>query len=308
VNQRAQVLGAILAWMGCSWPLPGAPLLSPIDNGDGDGAYQVEWSEATGATTYTLQEDDDPAFGSPVERYLGPESGIALSGQPAGIWYYRARASSPFGDGPWSDTQAAGVVPGAPLLAAISNTDANGSYLVEWSDVVGAAGYALQEDDNPGFLSPVLRYSGSASQYVVVGQPTGTWYYRVQAANPAGAGPWSNTESAVVYLTLHLHRLTPAWSSTSPPGTYKVSCTASVHNQDHGAASGVAVSGKWKRPDGSVVPGSALTNPKGMASFSLTSSQAGVYRFCVMGMQKLGYTYAPAANETSVCRSFVVGP
>lgn len=307
-NQRAQVLGAILAWMGCAWPLPGAPLLSPIENADGDGTYSIDWSDATGATLYILEEDDDPAFGSPAVRYRGPESQFALSGQPAGIWYYRARASSPFGDGPWSNAQAAGVVPGASVLAAISNPDANGSYLVDWSDVAGAATYALQEDDNPGFLSPAVRYTGAASQYQVVGQPSGTWYYRVQAANAAGAGPWSNTEAAVVVLTLHLYRLTPSWSASSPPGTYKVTATASVHNQDHGAVSGVTVSGKWKLPDGSVLQKSAVTNPKGMAPFSLTSSLTGVYRFCVTGVQKSGYTYDPAANETNVCRSFTVGP
>ncbi len=308
VNLRAQVLGSVLAWLGSTWPVPGAPALSPIDNADGDGAYEVDWSDTTGATLYTLEEDEDPAFASPTVRYSGPESELTVSAQPAGLWYYRSRASNPFGDGPWSNVQSAGVVPGAPLLAPISNPDADGSYLVDWSDAAGATSYTLQEDDNPAFTSPAVRYSGAASQYQIAGQQTGTWYYRVRAGNPAGDGPWSNTEPATVVLTLHLFRLKSAWRAGSPPGTYKVSCAAAVHDQAHAPAPAVTVSGKWKLPDGSVLQKSAVSNANGQATFNLSSSLAGTYKFCVTGMQKSGYTYAPDANETNVCKSFVVGP
>jgi len=219
VNQRAQVLGSILGWMGCTWPVPAAPLLSTIDNPDGDGTYRVDWSDTVGATTYTLEEDDDPAFSSPLVRYQGPESELAVTAQPGGLWYYRVRASNPFGSGPWSDTQPVSVT-----------------------------------------------------------------------------------------LTLHLFRLRCAWSAGSLPGTYRISCAASIHDQDHLLAPGVSVSGKWKLPDGSVLQKIAVSNGSGLASFKLSSSLAGAYKLCVTGMQKEGYAYNPGGNEVSVCKSFAVGP
>ena len=290
VNQRAQVLGSILSWMGLSWPVPEAPVLAPIDNSDGDGAYQVDWSDSTGTIaytleeddnssfsspavryhgpeskldvtmqplgtryyrarasnptgdsgwsnveqvtvtivppdtpalapidnadgdgdywvmwgevptgiTYTLEEDDHTAFTSPVERYAGPDTQLHIEGQTAGLWFYRVRAAGAGGESPWSNIESAGVLPEAPQLAPIGNADGDGQYLVDWSDVVGALFYSLQEDDNPGFSTPVTRYSGPISQFSARDQPGGSWYYRVRANNAAGAGPWSNVE--VVYV------------------------------------------------------------------------------------------------------------
>ena len=48
-------------------PVP-APILYPIGNADGDGNYTVTWSAVPMAEFYMLQEDDNPAFSSPVER------------------------------------------------------------------------------------------------------------------------------------------------------------------------------------------------------------------------------------------------
>jgi len=83
-------------------------------------------------------------------------------------------------------------------LAPISNADKDGNYLVDWTDVDGAANYELQEDDNPSFSSPSLRYNGTASQFQVVGQPTGIWYYRVRARVNGNYSAWSNTQSVTV--------------------------------------------------------------------------------------------------------------
>ena len=56
-------------------------------------------------------------------------------------------------------------------------------YLVDWSDVTGAASYWVEEDDNAAFSSPTVRYSGVDSQFQVSAQGTGLWYYRVRAIN-----------------------------------------------------------------------------------------------------------------------------
>ncbi|HNS51290.1 MAG TPA: hypothetical protein PKO09_08895 [Anaerolineae bacterium] len=290
VNQRAQVMGSILCWMGLTWPTPEAPLLSPIENADGNGWYTVDWSDSVGTITYTLEEDEDPNFSSPTVRYHGPDSEHHVTSQPlgtwyyrakaagpegdsgwsnvepvtvtllpppapalhpiengdldgdfwvlwdevpdatvyvleeddsdsfgspdvryqgpntqahiedqsAGIWFYRVRATAPGGESPWSNVESTGVVPEAPQLAPIANPDGDGTYQVDWSDVVGATSYTLQEDDNPGFNSPATRYIGPSSLYPIRNQPAGSWYYRVRASNAVGTGPWSNTEVAHV--------------------------------------------------------------------------------------------------------------
>ena len=94
----------------------------------------------------------------------------------------------------WSNTEWVGVIPAAPILAAIENEDGNGWYLVDWADVTGATSYELQEDDNPDFTSPTVRYNGPNSQYDVYGQDIGQWYYRVRASNAGGDSPWSSAE------------------------------------------------------------------------------------------------------------------
>jgi hypothetical protein len=89
--------------------------------------------------------------------------------------------------------------PSAPTLHAIDNADGDGDYGVDWSDVSGATGYTVQEDDNGSFSSPTTAYSGPNSQHTVSGQAAGTWYYRVRAYNAGGGySPWSSARSVVV--------------------------------------------------------------------------------------------------------------
>lgn len=175
-----------------------APTLLPINNSDGNGDYLVDWTDVTGAISYRLEEADNSGFSSPTVRYTGANSQFPVSGQQGGAWYYRVRASSGGGDSPWSNTESVTVTPLAPVLLPIENADGDGQYLVRWSDVTGETGYFLQEDDNPGFSSPVTRYQGAYTQFEVVGQEDGTWYYRVRAYSNAGNSPWSGSQAVVV--------------------------------------------------------------------------------------------------------------
>jgi len=179
-----------------------APELYPISNPDGDGDYVVDWSDVSGATGYTLEEDDNASFSSPTIRYSGANSQYTVSDQPPGTYYYRVRAFNAAGESPWSDppqsTTVAQPPPQAPSLFAIDNPDGDGDYVVDWSDVSRATGYTLEEDDNDSFSSPTTRYSGANSQYIVSGQSSGTWYYRVRASNAGGDSPWSNTQPVTV--------------------------------------------------------------------------------------------------------------
>ena len=177
---------------------PSAPNLLAISNGDLNGDYLVDWDSVSTATSYSLQEDDNPAFSSPNERYNGANTQFQIMGQPGGTWYYRVRGSNGSGAGPWSNTQSTTVLPSAPTLNAISNPTNLDHYQVSWGAVSGGTSYTLEEDDSNAFLSPEVRFSGSSTTMNITGQTGGTWYYRVRAANSAGNGPWSNIQSTSV--------------------------------------------------------------------------------------------------------------
>jgi len=96
----------------------GEPFLLPINNPDGEDNYLVDWSEVSGAITYTLQEDADPAFTLPAVVYSGADSQHQVTGQGIGTWYYRVRASYAGGDSAWSNTESV-VVNGTLHLNAL---------------------------------------------------------------------------------------------------------------------------------------------------------------------------------------------
>jgi hypothetical protein len=191
---RAVTPGGDSAWSNVESAsvMPAAPVLFAISNPDGNGTYLVDWSDVTGATTYQLEEAEDLEFTSSTVIYEGAGSQYRVTGQGGGTWYYRVRASSPAGDGPWSNVESAAVGADAPALAPISNPD--GDYFLDWSEVSGATSYELQKDDNADLTSPAIRYTRASCQYQVYGQGTALWNYRVRAGNAGGDSPWSNTE------------------------------------------------------------------------------------------------------------------
>jgi len=186
---------------------PNAPTLNAINNAGNEDAYQVSWSTATGAASYTLQEDDDASFSSPTVRYAGAATQYTVTGQPGGTWYYRVRASNSGGDGPWSNVRSTTVAPAAlpaPTLQAIVNPTQGGDYLVDWAEVPTATSYTLEESRDPYFSAPTVAYSGATSQFPAADQPGGTWYYRVRAFGPTGKSPWSSAQSTTVRSWIHL--------------------------------------------------------------------------------------------------------
>ena len=177
---------------------PLAPVLAPISNAAGASAYLIDWSDVPFAATYTLQEADNPLFSAPNRYEDLLSSQLQVTGRVGGTWYYRVRATNSYGASPWSGTQLTTVRPAAPVLSPIPNSGNLDEYQLNWSAVVGATGYRLEESDDGTFADPTTRYQGDALHYDVTGQPGGAWSYRVVAYNGAGDGPPGNVESTLV--------------------------------------------------------------------------------------------------------------
>ncbi len=133
------------------------------------------------------------------------------------------------GTGGWDTSFGWGRINASAALAAVSlqaatldpipNPELDGSYTVNWNDVLNATGYTLEEDDSASFASPSVRYSGPTSQYLVTAQAPGLWYYRVKASNGSIETAWSNTQSVGVAPAAPS---LPAISNPAPMDVYTV--------------------------------------------------------------------------------------
>ena len=96
-------------------PPPAVPVLNAIANADGDGNYAVAWSAAAGATSYTLEEDDNVDFASPTAQYNGAGTSWNANCKAVGAYFYRVRASNTGGLSEWSNVASTAVQP--PVLS-----------------------------------------------------------------------------------------------------------------------------------------------------------------------------------------------
>jgi len=86
----------------------------------------------------------------------------------------------------------------APVLSPIGDANNDGTFDVDWTSVVDAASYYLEQARDSGFGSPTQAYYGPATSVTLRGRGAGTYHYRVRGQNPLGTGPWSNTRSVEV--------------------------------------------------------------------------------------------------------------
>jgi uncharacterized repeat protein (TIGR01451 family) len=102
-------------------PLPDTPVLNAISNSDHNGEYTVSWNTAYLAETYTLQEDDNASFSSPVTAYSGSGLSTDISGKGTGTYYYRVKASRTWEgkqlDSDWSAVRSTSVQPPSTFYA-----------------------------------------------------------------------------------------------------------------------------------------------------------------------------------------------
>jgi hypothetical protein len=108
---------------------PNAPVLNEISNPDGDGNYTVSWGSSVGATSYSLEEDDNSGFSSPVTVYTGSGTSKDVSGKDVGTYFYRVKAANAYAESGWSNTRSVEVTvepPDCPQAGAWSGSTSQG--------------------------------------------------------------------------------------------------------------------------------------------------------------------------------------
>ncbi len=110
------------AIMKPGFPPDSWPVLSAIDNVDGNGNYNVSWNTVNNATSYILEESTSSAFSDPTVVYSGPDTSVSITGKGKGIYHYRVKAANNFGSSDWSDSFSVEVsesIAGVPCLLII---------------------------------------------------------------------------------------------------------------------------------------------------------------------------------------------
>ncbi len=198
--------GRVLKTTTGGFPVPSAPnLLSPLN-----GAVNVsltallDWDTATAAKTYQVQIETDSNFVTPVLD----SSGIVNSQMniPAGtlsnntLYYWRVRSDNAGGSGPWSVIfrfRTIVALPLAPGLLLPVNGASNVSLtpLFDWDSNSTATFYRLQAALDTSFTNPPVDITNITQSFLNLVSPplqnNFRYYWRVNATNPAGTGPWS---------------------------------------------------------------------------------------------------------------------
>ncbi|MBN1313658.1 MAG: protein phosphatase 2C domain-containing protein [Anaerolineae bacterium] len=218
-----------------AYPPPPAPTLAASAPGD---VPALAWEGEGKALDYALEEAVNPEFDTPEVVYEGRGTNwsVPASSYKPGTYYYRVRAISDGGPGPWSETQQIEIVlppPPKPHLATVGYTRFEGEYELRWQPVPGATHYELEEVEQGSGASKIVTLTDSSHR--VGEQPDGQYVYRVRACHDFGCSEWSNEQVAVVtprppakapHLTIegpddaHLARLT--WNEVDGASQYVI--------------------------------------------------------------------------------------
>jgi large repetitive protein len=195
------------AWYFTTIPaLPAAPLLLSPPNGSTNVSTTptMDWGDVAGATSYRLQISFNTNFNALAidQENINASQFVVPAGYLSGntLYYWRVSASNVGGSGPWSlvwnFTTGIGA-PAAPLLISPPNssTGVSRNPTLDWNDVPNNNSYRVQVSTDPNFSSTIVNaVTGNVSQYLVA-TPTldynTVYYWRVNAQNAGGTGPWS---------------------------------------------------------------------------------------------------------------------
>ncbi|MEO8513340.1 MAG: YCF48-related protein [Ignavibacteria bacterium] len=187
--------------------MPAAPaLLTPTNFATGISLTPLlDWIDDISATNYQVQLSQDSTFGTT----LFDTTGFALSqvNLHSGLltnvvtYFWRVRTTNPIGTGPYSQPFRFTTLlspPGSPNLVSPPNNsiDISTTPTLDWDSVQYSATFKVQLSTDSTFTTaPLINAIGlTFSQYNVPGgvlSNNTVYFWRVNASNTAGTGPYS---------------------------------------------------------------------------------------------------------------------
>ncbi|MDE3057899.1 MAG: T9SS type A sorting domain-containing protein [Bacteroidota bacterium] len=168
---------------------------------DLDTTVTFKWNKAGGAEKYSFQISKDPTLKTVDKSDTTTDTVKTITGLLEGKQYYwRVQVISTVGPGPWSDIwhlRTSIPLPAMPELDSVAPYPGrDGWFRFTWNKSKYADQYLIQTSVDTTFASVFVAGSTSDTTKVLSGFSAGQQYYwRVQASNIEGAGPWSNVSS-----------------------------------------------------------------------------------------------------------------
>lgn len=163
----------------------------------------LSWGRVAGATSYTVQVDDSPAFDTPEFSVTTVNSRwVPTSPLKDGSVHWRVRAINSAGAGTWTsaDIQVSATAAPTPIspIDSVSLAQPNDPPLLTWSPTAGATGYTVQVANDPDFVTAMTSYAVPGTSLVLPNpQPFRQegYFWRVQAKRDSGGAlttAWSD--------------------------------------------------------------------------------------------------------------------
>ncbi|NDJ51637.1 MAG: hypothetical protein GYB68_00970 [Chloroflexi bacterium] len=177
-----------------AYPPPVAPQLTVINP---EQAPILQWEAEGEGLEYTLQQAREEDFSDAVVVYdgRGTSWSVPMHQSKPGAYYYRVRAKSDGGEGPWSDPQSVEIVLPPPPKSQLGNPSYGytpGNYDLRWQPVPGATYYELEQVEQASGEEELIRVEDTTISFT--SQAVGDYSYRVRACHDFGCGEWSNVQ------------------------------------------------------------------------------------------------------------------
>jgi hypothetical protein len=229
-------------------------------NVNNNGSYTLSWTSVQGAESYTLNEDDDSTFASPVVPYAGPDTAFTSSDKQDGKYYYRVQANNPIGMSPWSAPVAFQVIRAAVLTlktGSLPDGQTGVFYIASICAEGGTGPYSWEV--TAGSLPPGLDGTQNGC-YQISGIPTaaGTYTFTLEV-NDNG----TPKQSATKQFSINISTVAPALSITT--ASLSAGQVGAVYNQTVNATGGTTPYA-WSVSSGTLPTGLSINPSTGVIS------------------------------------------
>ncbi|MCX6144746.1 MAG: T9SS type A sorting domain-containing protein [Ignavibacteriales bacterium] len=183
---------SFIAWASLIYP---ANLQKGLDKN-----VTFKWNKVQDAQKYFIQVSIDPTFTtiSKIDSTTTDTTKTFADLLPGKAYFWRVQVNNAAGSsGPWSDVWSFTTfipLPTMPqLIAAAPYPSREGWITFKWKKVLNADQYAIQLSDAQSFATVSFEAAASDSFNILSGFYEGQkFYWRVQAKNITGSGPWSD--------------------------------------------------------------------------------------------------------------------